>query len=205
LRRYLKVKRGCEIEIDWSEHFYYDPDSPSGLRWKYDKFPWKHNAGKQITFKDGVAGSRTDMGYWRTRLDGKNHMNHKIVWEMLNGSLNGLTIDHIDGNQANNAIGNLRATTIKINSRNRRLSDRNTSGVSGVSRLIHSSGREYWIASWYEEDKRQVRVSFSIAKLGEDRAFIEAVECRRTAICRRQAEGAGYTERHIDINQGELI
>ena len=41
-------------------------------------------------------------------------------------------IDHIDGNNSNNSIENLRPTTVPQNQWNRKLDSRNTSGIKGV-------------------------------------------------------------------------
>jgi hypothetical protein len=57
---------------------------------------------------------------------------HQIVWLLHNDFLP--TIDHIDGNRANDRIGNLRAADATINARNRRRSPLNKSGVRGVSK-----------------------------------------------------------------------
>jgi len=88
----------------------------------------KH-AGKEV-------GTITPRGYRTVCLtwDGKipHWQQHRIVWAMHYGQWPTKSLDHIDGNKANNAITNLREVTAQENMRNRRIQKNNTSGHVGV-------------------------------------------------------------------------
>jgi len=97
------------------EHlFYVDASSPSGLRWKTDRYTLKTH-GYQLAKKDEVAGCKVKTtGYWRYM----NMACHRIVYALVYGECPaGLTIDHVDGNKDNNDIRNLELVTAGENSR----------------------------------------------------------------------------------------
>lgn len=55
--------------------------------------------------KEAVGWSRND-GYVVIKIDGKKEYAHRIAWVFAHGSIDeSLSIDHIDNNPANNAIG----------------------------------------------------------------------------------------------------
>ena len=57
------------------------------------------------------------LGYLRARVNKKDIMVHRLVWEAFNGPIPaGMQIDHIDFNKANNALTNLRVVTQSENS-----------------------------------------------------------------------------------------
>ena len=60
-------------------------------------------------------------GYFYMRLS-KNGQNrnlrlHRLVWESFTGPAHPFTVDHIDGNKANNCVWNLRLLTVRENCR----------------------------------------------------------------------------------------
>lgn len=58
-------------------------------------------------------------GYLRIRILGREYRGHRIIWELFNGPIpEGMLIDHIDGNKANNKIENLRLATRQQNNAN---------------------------------------------------------------------------------------
>ena len=73
---------------------------------------WKHNDFGVI--KPGMSNS----GYKRIKLNGKNVYIHRIVCRAFNGEppIDGMYVDHIDGNKMNNHYTNLEWVTPKENS-----------------------------------------------------------------------------------------
>jgi hypothetical protein len=59
-------------------------------------------------------------------------------------------VDHCDGNKLNNQVNNLRFATKQENNRNRKLTDKNTSGVKGVH---FEKDRNKWCARYSLNDK----------------------------------------------------
>jgi hypothetical protein len=91
---------------------------------------WKVSVG---SVKAGAkAGTLKQPGYFKTRIDGKFYLNHRLIFLMHHGHLPEY-LDHIDNNPSNNRIENLRAATLTENKYNSKLSKNNTSGVKGVS------------------------------------------------------------------------
>jgi hypothetical protein len=68
----------------------------------------------------------------------------ELLHRVIMGNPVGLFIDHIDGNQSNNLISNLRAVTYAENSRNMPIRSNNKSGCTGV---VWSKKYQKWIAS----------------------------------------------------------
>jgi len=91
---------------------------------------WKRGRGGMKVGDE--AGYLTDNGYKVVSINKKDYRVHRVIFMLFNGSLQG-DIDHIDGNRLNNKIENLRQATRSQNLYNTRISNRNTSGVKGVS------------------------------------------------------------------------
>ena len=107
---------------------------------RYQKAHATKYAGKEV-------GNISSQGYRVIRFtwDGKSSewLQHRIVWAMHYGQWPTKTIDHIDGNRANNAITNLREATDQENARNRTVSKNSKSGYLGVN---WCSKRNLWRA-----------------------------------------------------------
>lgn len=58
-------------------------------------------------------------GYVRTTIHGKNEYVHRIVARVFLGEIEGMDVDHIDGNKENNNVSNLRILTHKENIKHR--------------------------------------------------------------------------------------
>ena len=114
-----------------------------------------------------VAGCLFANGYLYTSVDGRQYLNHQIVWLWHHGFIPECQIDHIDRNKLNNRIENLREATQTCNTRNTGSPCTNTSGVKGVGK----SGNK-WCS--------QIVVAGKQIWLGSHSTFIEAV-CHRLA------------------------
>ena len=65
---------------------------------------------------------------------GRQFLRSRLIWKLMTGSDPERCVDHIDGNSLNDRIENLRDIPHGINTRRKRLSSRNTSGITGVFR-----------------------------------------------------------------------
>lgn len=79
-----------------------------------------------------VAGCVQPNGYVKMSLNGKNGWAHRIAWLYVYGEHPSGNIDHIDGNQANNAIANLRVCDQSQNGANAKRRVDNSTGFKGV-------------------------------------------------------------------------
>lgn len=177
--------------MKWADYFYYDETSPSCLRWAVDV---RSGEGEKVVncLKGDVAGSPNRAGY-DVQLHSKLYRTHRVIWEMLRGEIPfKKVIDHIDGNNRNNVIDNLRVVTSAVNSRNGKMRSNSTSGVTGVN---YHKGTNAWVARWYDLNGKQKQRSYSCSVYG-DKAKSLAEIARNEAIQALNAEGAGYTERH---------
>lgn len=67
-------------------------------------------------------------GYAETKVNGKTVRLHRLVTKALKGQV----VDHINHNTLDNRKENLRIVTVTENSRNHKIKNNNTSGVTGV-------------------------------------------------------------------------
>lgn len=183
-------------KINWHDWFYYDETSNSCLRWKVSRLNTKH-FGNYITVSGDIAGGLGTDGYWYNCVNRIKRPTHVVIWEMFNGELkDGFVIDHINGNSKDNSIANLRIVEKEKNSRNCKMSSRNSSGVTGVTFHQNTIKELYVRASWRNLDRKNMTKSFSVKKLGIMVAFRDAVIYRQKMIQELNEQGAGYTERH---------
>lgn len=82
-------------------------DGSDAKRWN------QRYAGKEV-------GSINHNGYLRTKIYGKLVMVHRVIWAMAHGNWPANSIDHINGNPADNRLCNLRDVSHAENMRNRR-------------------------------------------------------------------------------------
>jgi hypothetical protein len=111
------------------------------LTWKYRKleyFDIHATYGRMVAYKiwnkrfPGVRAFTTkNKGGYRATIFGKNYLAHRIIWKMVY-SEEPRTIDHINGDDSDNRLDNLRSVSPAINSKNCKLSKRNKSGTPGV-------------------------------------------------------------------------
>ena len=182
--------------IDWASILYYDESSPTGLRWLNDVSSGCCST-RVLVRANSVAGRRSVNGYSSTRFKGKEYRNHRIIWILHNGQIDQeKVIDHIDGDITNNKISNLRLVTRKINSRNLGSRKNNSTGVVGV---YYNQLNNSFVANWFDKDGNRKAKWFSCNKYG-DSAFILACEYRASMLKELNQQGAGYSDRHIEIS-----
>jgi hypothetical protein len=136
------------------ELLHYDPDT-GVFTWLVDKGTAK--AGCEA----GCIRQAERTHYRRIRIDGEDHLAHRLAWLYIHGQLPENDIDHEDQNGLHNWISNLRDVTHRENQRNKRLSCNNTSGVTGVS-FVKGSGK--WLAQIDTESGKKHLGRFSDIK-----------------------------------------
>lgn len=158
-----------------------DLPSPEYLRQRlrYDpetgKLYWRYYEPHGTAWNNRWAGRRafeTKMksGHLMGRLDGTNHLAHRVIWTMETGRWPEEEIDHGDHDGSNNRLGNLSECSHGKNGRNQPLSKVNTSGVTGV----------HWCKQtqrWEVRMTHQMRPRF----LGRFDSFDAAVAARKEA------------------------
>lgn len=182
-----------EINIsDFSGSFYYDPTSPSCLRWKIPKYKFSKGSPAGSEFmSNGVPHG------WRVMLNKKTYYIHRIIWALFHGETDrDMVIDHLDGNPFNNIISNLQIKTRAGNMLNKAHTKTST-GITGVTEGIGRKGIPYFRASWVDELGNQKFRTFSTNKYGREEAFKLAREVRETKIRELRALGFDYTDRHL--------
>ena len=79
-----------------------------------------------------VMGWTHSKGYTSIRVDGKEYLEHKLLYFWEHGAWPDDQIDHIDGNPSNNDPSNLRQANNAENHQNLKMVKSNTSGYIGV-------------------------------------------------------------------------
>lgn len=98
-------------------------------------FVWRVRPARKIQIGD-VAGSLTSKSRSRRaiRISGKNYYAHRLAWLHVHGEWPLGEVDHINGNEADNRISNLRVVSHQVNMQNRRRAvSGNRAGELGVS------------------------------------------------------------------------
>lgn len=147
------------------------------LTWK--KRPLHHfsRQASQSNFNTRFAGkeagvlhlSKKSNNYRLVGVDGPKYAVHVIIWVILYGEFEG-TIDHINGNSADNRLDNLRAVSFRENHKNRKLPKSNKSGCMGI---YFNKKYSKWIAS--------IRIDGQALHLGSFCTKFDAACARRSA------------------------
>lgn len=96
------------------------------------EFRWKKRLS-QGTRAGEVAGCLNTLGYWQVGIRRHRYYGHRLAWLHFYGEWPPTEVDHIDGNPANNRIGNLRLASHSTNMQNlTRVSKKTQSGILGV-------------------------------------------------------------------------
>lgn len=188
--------------FNWKEHFYLDPDSPSGLAWNRETYSLGGN--KLETWVGKPAGAlryckNGDNKTWciAFQLNSKimHFKVHRIILALAGVKTNGLIVDHINGISSDNRIENLRAVPLEMNTRNKKLQNNSPYGITGVGCQHDKKGNSYFVAR-ARFDNKVVQKNFPIKKLGIMEAFLAAVEAREAMIAELNRLGYGYTQDH---------
>lgn len=173
------------------------------LYWVGDRYSGKGLNKKYACDGDLLKSVEDKDGYLRTKLvayrkTGQMQI-HRLVYEYFNGPIpEGMQIDHIDGDVKNNHIENLRCVKFAVNSRNRKIGSRNSSGILGVGTRYYNGDDKYYRAFWRNAEGIEVSKSFSCNKYGDKKALDMAIEARHNGIRKtNEALGSeGYHENH---------
>jgi len=115
------------------------------------------------------AGTINDQGYRQISVSGKNYKAHRLIWLYVHGRWPN-EVDHIDHDQLNNRIENLREVTHRDNMLNLSIPKNNSSGVVGVS----------WNKS-HKKWRAQIRVNGKMVYLGGFTLKEDAIKARKEA------------------------
>ena len=112
-------------------------------------FLWKRRGFGRVIGR--VLGTKVWPGYLTIKIDGDVYYAHRLAWFYVHGEWPSGSIDHIDGNKANNAISNLREATPAQNAAGRP-SKRYISPARGVFphgtgfvARIHYAGKRHYL------------------------------------------------------------
>jgi len=122
----------------------------------------------KLAGKRALTAVRKD-GYQCGSVLGVNILAHRAIFAIVHGFYPP-EIDHVQGVEAGNVIGNLREATSLTNSQNQKRRRDNTSGTTGVH-FSRRSGR--WVA--------KIKVNYRAIHLGEFSSKDDAVRARREA------------------------
>lgn len=166
-----------------------DYDAATGvLRWRPRSADYTPpEAGKKYpslihAFNHNYAGNlafqrRLPNGYLTGVILDRRYLAHRIAFAHFHG-FEPDHVDHINGDKTDNRIVNLRSVTKRVNSSNRTISSRNTSGVTGVHRH-----KNKWRAT--------IRIKGKAKMLGD----FDTIEMAAAARSRACAEN-GYIDRY---------
>ena len=106
------------------------------------EFKWIARPSMRMAFRKvgARAGALGSSGYRYIKYQGRLYREHRLAYEFMFGPVpQGMEIDHVNGDRADNRIVNLRLATHQQNLANCKNRKNNTSGRKGVNR--HIDGR----------------------------------------------------------------
>ena len=116
-----------------------------------------------------IVGSKGSHGYLMTAIQGKNYLNHRLIWLYMTDNLP-TQIDHINHNKLDNRWENLREVTNTENLKNTGLSKNSTTKINGVS--FHKPTGKY--RAYITVNRKQIH-------LGMFNNLVAAIQARKQA------------------------
>lgn len=116
-------------------------------------------------------------------------------WALSNGYKEELTLERVKVHE-NYAPDNCTWVSSDQQARNKKMSKRNSTGVTGVVLNGANSPKPRYIANWNDAEGRRRSKSFGIKKYGETGAFQKACDYRKAMIDQLQEQGITYGEFH---------
>ena len=120
-------------------------------------FTWR----KKLSTRGPVgkeAGYRSRRGRISIRIDGELYLAHRLAWFFVHSVWPEFEIDHINVNESDNRISNLRESTRSQNLFNTHARRTNKLGIKGVH---YSSERGKWVAAIRANGKQKILGRFS--------------------------------------------
>ena len=132
---------------------------------------WRVRVSQRCPAGSITSQARNSDGYLQVEFKRKKYKTHRLVWQLHCGVIqDGLQVDHIDGNRANNKIENLRLVSAAGNTQNQRSASRNNvAGCLGVSR--RSNGK--WQAR-IRKDYKAIYIGTYDTKEAAYAAYVQA-------------------------------
>lgn len=136
-------------------------------------FIWKKKSGRNTKIGKIAGCKNPNNGYVKIGFLGKTYYLHHLVWFYENGEFpeEGYVIDHIDGDDGNNRISNLRLCYQSENICNSKLRKTSKTGVKGV---------------WWNKRIKKWMVEICANGKKRTKTFFELEEARRYASKLRQ-------------------
>jgi len=129
----MKVRNNITL-TEINKRYYYDETSPTLLR---------HRSGK---YKDQIAGSLHNTGYYRVKHNKIEIKVHRILYQIYHNieNLGEIKIDHIDNDRTNNKKENLRESNDSTNMWNRSIGRNSKTGIKGLHLKRRKDGTYYY-------------------------------------------------------------
>ncbi len=183
------------ITSDILDRFYYDPTSPSGLRWKN-----VDSVKSRITVGEVAGCLESKRKRFVVGVGNCTYFTHRIVYLLHNSNFDqSLEIDHIDNNTSHNNIENLRPANRSQNRCNTRRPKSNTSGYKHIT--VYTDKRNgkhnirYRVA--VQKDHKTYKMIFPYTEQGlqEAIAFRDSiVATHHQEFAKIESENAGISE-----------
>ena len=191
------------MKISYNDLFYYSENSKTGLKWKIDKIGANGGVLKRKDKDAGcfVKGKKGEKKCINVNLRGKIHKVHRIIWELLVGSIpDGMVIDHLNGNPWDNRIENLSCKSQRHNLQNSIRNFKSNTGIKGVRLATMNDGKNFYIEArvFGQKLNKYSSIRFSLEDFSYEDALEKATAWRRSEMEKLNGNGEQYTERHID-------